>query len=62
MDACLAKKDDTCRLEENVPGSLRRMCYVYRVIFKVIFKGRAASVDSIVHNAEGFVAWWFRRA
>ena len=29
---------------------------------EVIFKGRVASVDSVVQNAEGFVSWWFRRA
>ena len=28
---------------------------------KVIFKGRPALVESIVHDAEDFVSWWFRR-
>ena len=28
---------------------------------KVILKGRAASVDNIVHDVDSFVSWWFRR-
>ena len=28
---------------------------------EVIFKGRTASMDRVVHNVEGFVSCWFRR-
>ena len=29
---------------------------------KAIFKGRLASVDSVVDDMDSFVVWWFRRA
>ena len=30
--------------------------------YKVIFKGRAAFVDHVIHNMEDLVSWWIRRA